>query len=382
MDEQEPVPMEDMTKEHLFSQSVRSQLPHHMMRIYLAATTLVGLLCIGGVIVHSLSNTRSLSSKPATYKAQVLLASQYNPATGILNGVPLAGSLPLLVTPPNGENILTIIASPFAPHICHFQWSALGYATSQGDPSCLIVSTSIESGSTSTISQSLVFLPSLQDLSPAQLAQLHQVIAASLPEISLTIPIGSYYITGIDTQGNIMSQRAHQPLQAKVEVVPEMSAIKSKSYDRNILTPNNQWPIDVSVEHHWQIQDNQANTFSDVSITSGVEADITIQMSPTGILSATIGNLSYFQSLCSDAQQSIIQAMIASKGPASLSRQTIQDRGLEGCELAVIPDPNNGSASYLYRFGVLLAVNTFAQKLTPAIPLAPLAEVAAIEQNG
>jgi hypothetical protein len=69
-----------------------------------------------------------------------------------------------------------------------------------------------------------------------------------------------------------------------------------------------------------------------------------------------------------------------------LTERILHDAGAEGCEFRVtggvtLEDKRASGGVILWRFGVLLAADTASQAAYPWLPLAPLAEIAAVSHQ-
>jgi hypothetical protein len=53
-------------------------------------------------------------------------------------------------------------------------------------------------------------------------------------------------------------------------------------------------------------------------------------------------------------------------------------QGPQGCKLGVVNQGATIEATFIFRFGVLLAADDGAHKLIPSLPIAPPSEIAAI----
>jgi hypothetical protein len=78
----------------------------------------------------------------------------------------------------------------------------------------------------------------------------------------------------------------------------------------------------------------------------------------------------------------LVDDMAQAQNPSSGSGLSVpNDRGVAGCEIQVVQGPIGSTVlgTFLWRFGVLLAVDKGARTLAPWVPIAPQAEITAVE---
>jgi hypothetical protein len=171
-----------------------------------------------------------------------------------------------------------------------------------------------------------------------------------------------------------------------------VSFICSRPIDPLTIVPasGHQWSIQAAVTLRWSFSGASGTVVSDVSFWGNASSDPVANTIPLFLSRNAVGDwtvpqnapvphVSYqLQGTFCFIGASILQQALMSDASASIT--TINDRGVQGCELlAFVNGVSQGT--FLWRFGVLLAANAKAHGTYPQLPVAPPEEIAAVEQR-
>ncbi len=316
---------------------------------------------------------------------QALLESNIEPVVAIVDGVrhAMTGGYPsAIVALGRGRHVIQFVAPPFATKACAID--VPGGATG-GDHSCAFALEFVTgNGGTrlglSTVTISCDFV--LGDLSLATQASVQGQIARLYADQQLrfTVPAGDYFVTGVDQNNHIISQRATISLVASVTFTPDtrqfiiVGPTLPQPAPELIMLINDITLTDVVT---WSAADAAGHTYRAVftaipdSFTLGLsaEGDATVQLESVAL------DACQFTTLSSD-----LLSPVPNKTLAILNQSYLPSRGSAGCALRVYAIAGNAhyAAIFLSRFGVLLAANADASALAPDLPVAPPDEVRAV----
>ncbi len=368
----------------------------------LLAAALVALVIFWESIVPNKPAT--FQSRPVTLTPVLLVLSNVNYGRVTINGVQQPGQVPLLVglrAEPSYAFDITLDAPPFLPVSCHARFSDSGFADS--DNHCRAVpntqaNSMIINGATVLPAFEVQFSLTLNDLPPEQqnnvVATLNQALTYRQ---DMTVPAGSYFATGVASSGKITSQRASAPLRASASVAPFVPQQDPSSDGcSGFICPAGfetqtasalsgfLWDISVTVAVHWRFRGASGTVVSDVQFQPANAIrlflaydrmggwSVSPSLPPVGLGSIDDQLTSTF---CATGQNILTQTVKT----GSVGGGPDHDRGAAGCEL--ILDVNGiDQGLYLWRFGVLLAADARARAAHPELPVAPPAEIAAVEQ--
>jgi hypothetical protein len=378
--------------------------------VLLISITLVGFW-------YYLTPTPKMPTATHVVSGQALIESNVSSGTVTLNGKKLAGAPPLLATLSQGVNHLTIEASPFRSVSCQIEWPPTfrqdtckgpdgGSPFNLGNPP-----TTYMFQGKAIIPKVVIALPLLLEHLPASLqndalAAVTQALNKAASALQSVVPAGQYFAAALDAHGLPIARLATSSLQAfplvsqatspgaingcAVALCPNMLD-SLPAVAQSVASPL--WSVVVQIAVGWRFttaagdQVSEIVAFSTVSFlplvlsytsTTGWIGPATPQPNlVNGIISA----------LC-DAGQGVL-AIAASTLPITVSG--VERRSAAGCKLGidlrpsdVTPTPGKNTPTlpahgeYLWRFGVLLAIDENSHTLLPNVPLAPSAEVAAV----
>ncbi|HEY7356446.1 MAG TPA: hypothetical protein VH590_08260, partial [Ktedonobacterales bacterium] len=194
----------------------------------------LGLLLAAGVVALGIFWGNILPGKPPPYRSStvtltpvLLIDGNVNYGAVTLNGKKQSGQIPMLIGLPAEPSYtfdITLDAPPFLPQSCHVSFFGNGYANT--DNHCdATQNTQADSmtinGATALPAFEVDFSLMPNDLPPAQQSQVIATLNQALTyQQDLTVPVGSYFATGVNASGKISSRRASVPLLASAIVAP------------------------------------------------------------------------------------------------------------------------------------------------------------------
>lgn len=234
------------------------------------------------------------------------------------------------------------------------------------------------------------------DLPPGQLSQINALLAPAVAaEQTTTVPAGSYIATHFNADNTITSRRVTTSLRGTAFQTASthfgaygfscdgLICRTGTSPDRLSAFAGKVWLVGVPVALRWRFTTSAGQMLGDVSyqVSNMVETllayapDTGWSLSPqfvSGPLNAgdTIGVLDCGTGTMV-AQQ---QIQIMGGGFSVYSGQ-----GIEGCQVSLQDTAGTKRGAFIWRFGVLLAADDAAHRLLPNLPIAPAAEVKAVQ---
>jgi hypothetical protein len=340
------------------------------------------------------------SQAPPPAPPVVLISSNLQAGAVSINGQKQPGQLPLLMRVPlhgyalNFEARLRVEAPPFQPRVCQLKLpDALGATGENG----VCQAIPLEHAETMTLNgltarpDFWVYLPfAAEDLPANQQQALENLLTQTLTtEQQAAVPVDAFIATRADLSGGIHSERATMPLEARAILYPPFRLPLQLTYCGTPICPKGTpetartlpegvWSIGVTVALRWRFSRAAGVAVSDVPFpVVGLMSLLLTYDSSTGwrVFSPSVQGVPL-------AEQRAMQlsSLLCSTGMQMLARQAgtsaisvLSDRGVEGCKLS-LRTPQGDTALVVWRFGVLLAANAFAQALLPDLPVAkPLA---------
>jgi len=384
--------------------------PSPRPRILASLATAAGLLLIALLVLRALPpqlarQAPGVPSRPSQpMPATIALASTVAYGRVTLNGQELPDAPPLLIHPRQGDNVVMIEAPPFAPHVCAFHWdpAAGAFLPSANAPDNACTTTDADPGFvirgvTVRWAIDVTFTPAdlaQANLVPDALTQAKQAVSRELAALHLTttVPAGDYIATGRDPTGAIATRRAASPLHATVTLaMPAPSDPPSpitcpltlcSAIVQHAVPPGGErlWQVAVAPAYRWTFTDAAGHSLSSPTYRAGM-LQITLAWTDSAWEPATAGlslpspvNPTPGALLCDGGVYEIAARLSSAISPGTAAFGP----GVEGC-LILGPDPHaDAPATFVWRFGVLLAASSAAHALLPALPLAPPAEIAAV----
>jgi hypothetical protein len=342
---------------------------------------------------------------PTPAPVPVAVTSDVTFGTLSLNGHRLHVPPPQTITLRQGVNILTLSAPPFPTRSC----AILGPVPDAGSgpsfkdaPTCGVSTSSDDTGASSyTISLTL----SGDDLSPALRADARAAIAQALaarPPWTETVPTGEYIVSGTDRLGIPTATPAPAPLTASLALVlvttpgtgPSTGACPSLLCEGDTMDPAQPipypaWNVDVPVALDWRFTTGAGRVVA-MPILPATNS-ILIELAYTGghwqVVVGTPDAPGLDPSLaldpCTQATYLLTEVIGFNAQGASIQfggGNAVPTNPMDGCDIDATPQDGGVTAHYIYRFGVLLAADAAAHRLTPHLPIAPSAEVIAVSR--
>lgn len=397
-------PAEDQSDEDLpliELETLLSRPPSRRKRLAQIGFVLVAVVVLAafwGSIAPRKPAAPALAPTPTAAPPMLLILSNVNYGSVTVNGTKQPGQLPILVALRGDVYNITLNAPPFLPKSCRIRLSQPGLPD---DNPCLVHPTPPNDFVTyNDIAVAPAFVLeislTLNDLPPAQQNTLTATLTQELTyRQDLTVPAGSFIAASILSSGTITSQRATTPLRASAIVAPFTpqrqdvglpcagfictGGFETQSAAAS-LAPH--WNILVSVALRWRFSDASGAVQSDVQFQSGNTLSLALSYNaargwsiyPAPPLVETSNN-QVTGTFCSTGE--FILGQFAQTGN-SITIGTSYDQGAQGCEMVL--DVNAvDQGLYLWRFGVLLAADKQARATHPELPVAPPAEIAAVE---
>ncbi len=345
------------------------------------------------------SSSPEAADQQSVPPAWVLVLSNLTFGTVTINGHQ-AGTFPLLVRAQQPTAHLSIDAPPFRPKTCTFAF-AEGALHPPRSSDCLSFPISgafspiTANGITATPSSAIEIAFTAADLPPEQHHQISTLLAHSIAvQQTTTVPAGSYLATHLNADGTITSQRASTRLQATASLEASTHLGTLHVLCTGLICPiatlpqqvtaltGKAWLIGVPAALRWRFttaagQVVGAVTFPAVvpmmkllAYSSEAGWSLALPFSDPSSSNYTLGNVN-----CVTGSQVEAQQLPDAPGSAS----GLEGQGIEGCTMTLQDADGTAQGSFLWRFGVLLAVDAAAHHLLPTLPMAPPAEIAAVQ---
>jgi hypothetical protein len=242
---------------------------------------------------------------------------------------------------------------------------------------------------------------SSDDLPAPERARALANVTASLQAVPLRahVPVGDYFATGLDAQGQIRSQRALAPLQADVLITPTDLGFVGNTFCGDaaagcvLLAPPTSggqvgpaWVVEAGMTLAWQFTASDGHIYRAAPYSAGhaprlvltydaqngwrVDQASTEQLNGFGLPDALTLALS-------GTLPDLLSQVILQRG-YSVTVNTIADHGIEGAELQLQTLDGTHLGTFVWRFGVLLAADAPAHALLPDLPPVPPSELSAV----
>ncbi|HEY7349543.1 MAG TPA: hypothetical protein VH599_14600 [Ktedonobacterales bacterium] len=328
-----------------------------------------------------------------------VISSNINFGAVTINGLRQRGTVPMFFRPHDTTYTVIINASPFRPVSCTFTF--FRGAPEPTGPGCSINSDSFQTitanGITAAPSYWVEIDFTARDLPADQRSQINALLAHSvIAEQTTTVPAGSYIATSLNGGGAITSRRAGAALKGTASLAASdniwqigfdcIGLICQAVADPRTLSAftGMAWVIGVPAALRWRFTTSAGQMLGDVSFPVFETLPALLTYSPDNGWSflyeldfnppstaASIGIVD-----CNTGAQ-VLQQQIQymSFGFATTSA----DQGIEGCQITLQDTGGTGRGSFIWRFGVLLAADSEAHHRLPQLPVAPPAEIAAVQ---
>jgi hypothetical protein len=374
----------------------RSSRRRWAMRLSIASV----LLLLAAALLRSASSTPPAAGTATPTPlplGPVVLLSNVSFGSVTLNGKQLEDPPPLVMTFRPGMNVLTLAAPPFSSHTCRIDWPSAQVKagqceTDRSGPHYTIHGQPVDPALVVTLSLGAQALPlSMQGEAGA-------VVAAAIAsdQVSSDVPIGSFIATGRDGSGQITSQRTAMPVQATLLFTPDTSESPSSDglCDASCATriipdiasalTGRIWVAALDIAVEWQFTSGGAvvarsasyiGTGVTVALTYGSARGWQVSQPATQAINGFSLSLGLDSLTVCQAGANVLSPIAQRTG---YGFNETSDRGIEGCELQMQSLAGTPEGTFIWRFGVLLAVDAPAHAVAPELPMAPASEIAAV----
>ncbi|MEO7000717.1 MAG: hypothetical protein ABI274_02880 [Ktedonobacterales bacterium] len=330
-----------------------------------------------------------------------------------LNGKSLSGPPPFVVTLPPGYDTITLTAAPFQPVSCKVLSQYEPVIIDNGQASENSASCAIGGSYTASSLYTLYISLTGDDLPANQLAQARAALAqalARMPVYTATVPIGQYFATGTDRHGLPTGQRAAEPLRATLSIVPPPAAAQTANpianpYDcpshicsaLTLLGPasssqgsqSRRWRVTASVALHWRFTNGVDRVVGettedavgplDFTLTFDPQSGWRVSAWPASAPASAVGSIAHVLDPCALGDNFVTFGQSIQWIATTSSAPTPAIHGImQGCAFQTNANGSATGAHYLYRFGVVLAVDAAAHTELPSLLMAPHDEIAAV----
>ncbi len=372
-----------------------------VIQISLVVVALVTLLVtLRGVILPPRPTTQALPPLPPP---ATLVMSNISFGTVTINGQRQRDTLPLILIEQETTYTITINAPPFQTKSCTFSFrNGTPQPLTSSHPGCFVGSISggpemTLNGVTRDPTTTVTIEFTAADLPSDQQQQINTLLLHSITaRQSTTVPSGSYIATGLDAASNISSQRTSAPVRATAMLVPnanfEQGAFACAGltcqvhFNPDELAPRAgmQWDINVPVALRWRFTASDGSLRGDVLFPAADIIPVTLvyadatgwSLSPQTPFETDIAAGAFTGLDCSTGSR-ILQQRLQGMNPDITMYPA--SKGIGGCQIILAANQNPTQGSFLCRFGVLLAGDSAAHTLLPALPIAPAAEIKAVQ---
>lgn len=342
------------------------------------------------------------------YPIPITLTSNVSFGTLTLNGKQLAGPPPRDIALRPGNNVITLTAPPFPTQTCVVQGPLIvsGSQAIFGSTSTCQISSEGDAGGIPTHVYVALMLSGdalSPDLRESAQALVTRTLGIASP-LTATVPIGDYYAAGMNGQGVPNARQAAVPLTATfTETLMDSTAIASATaaypfpyecssalcaggYDPSQPLPSHVWLVNVQTMFRWYFTTPSGLLAGSLVLPAPELRTLALIYTPDAGWQAaepwppTSDPNQGSSDLCQAGMNVLGQAM-STQGGLQGGIETDQANptadGVRGCSFHII-NQGNTIGTFIWRFGVLLAVDDKAHALLPSVPIAPPQEITAV----
>jgi hypothetical protein len=342
--------------------------------------------------------TTSSSTDGAPTNRSVQLQTNINYGV-LLNGQPISVPPGANFLLPSDTDQLSLQAPPFQPLTCTVTWPP-----DQGNDNCQSNGTSSD-GSGNAV-YTITFQVGLDDLPSDQRNQVSQIVLTTTQQaaasVQLQVPVGDYYPYAYAANGLPLSRRATAPLIATLSAddlatntCGEMICPDNGPIDSNYQMQAVSFSINPDYSWHFTRGATAIGTFSLTDPVNTNAAQLTQPLSIGLTYSAAQGwqPVTPFGQSINSALLDQSNSNVCFSGANALTQELdatyntnygfgFPHVSAQGCQIAIY-HANAGSpdATFIDRFGAVLAADSGAHKLLPSLPMAPKDEILATENS-
>lgn len=417
-------PPTDSTSSHMTSVELDAHLqPRHSSRkrlVQAGSITLAVLLVIGFLVYpHWASGFGHDGATPpstSTPDVPIVLLSNVTYGSLTVNGKQLNSPPPAIAYLHPGRNTIDLKTPPFLPQHCVITWPE-----QQVTGSNCVIKYDTQTFTIRGRSVVPVFVIDMlltaaqlpQDARDAALQLVGQALTDFSATSSLPVPAGQYFAVGNLPDGKLHVNQLTETIQAKVvtDAPVERSPVGGPDCSNlgcaNSLDPegatlltqqfstSNVWVIGSVVSLRLDFTTTQGTSRGSLMLSKYDPLTLFLSYTPNGgwrVLNGKPVNQQFIITLSDQTDEYVCgagsgwlhqlaqQTVPATALPSFDDMNTLNTRGLRGCEFQVNVPKSSGtqSAQFLWRFGALLSENATAHQLLPGIPMAPHDEIAAV----
>lgn len=332
------------------------------------------------------------------FSMNVAIFTNVNYGTLTVNGEKLTTRLPAIVKLRQGQNTITISAPPFQPHTCTYDMSRQSVEGAHCDGGGSVSPPFTFGGKKA--STSVIVPMTVTDLPTSQQRDVEALVAQAIDGVVFhtTVPAHQYIATGVDAQGHVTSRLTSEELQADAALVRQSSQFGPTCVENicapipNLFTPSDTpvptWTAATFVASQWRFRTRSGDSVATVTtspLSEGPQNEIEVALAydATGGWRVTgaptdghaPNTLAITSNLDCTGGMYALAAYVTADASGSVS---MLSNGIEGCELQLLNSSGKPAASFIWRFGVLLAADPAAHKMIQSIPIAPQAEIDAV----
>jgi hypothetical protein len=363
----------------------------------------VALAVVGVPLVARQTPVTPAIPQPPGPPQIVLLRSNINFGTVTINGKRQPGTLPMFFTVHTTARDpvyqIEVNAPPFSVVTCTVSFLH-GVFTAGGSSNCnLDPASGFPEMTANGVTAKPDFLVDLsfssEELPTSQQNQINTLLESLTLQQTMTVPAGSYIATSFNANYNtITSQRVTTPVQATASLSASTNftllgfscnglVCQSGIIIDSTPSKSQNWTIEVPTALRWQSITTSGRMLGDVSFPVAGLTQVMLtykantgwslapsSMSTPGADAFALSNLDCNTGL-------VILQQLLQFSSVSFSGENGQD--VAGCEITV-QDSSGSDNNFLWRFGVLMAVDKAAHQALPNLPIAPQAEIYAISR--
>jgi hypothetical protein len=363
----------------------------------------VVLLVVGvviGVLIRQVTSLPGVSGKSAVSgPGPVVVVSNVSVDQVTLNGRMLTRSTPAVLPVRSGANTIIFSATSFLPRTCQLQWGPPGLlgtdCTAEGRDSLVTIGGR-------TIHPGLIIYFGLTDadLAPDQDGSAKAAVAHALAEqggIAFPVAPGEYLATGGFWPFGLSYQRATMQVQAAISYglfASQDQTLRPRDCSTVLCvgslllsTPAAGaapiWQVSLDAYYRWSLVGTgqmsvayplQPSASLALTYNASLDGWQVAPESPAGNLSKLASGLA--AGLCGTG---VFVAKTLSQSTGQDGTQVLHDQQLDGCEIGLTTPQHTSAGRFIWRFGVLLAVDAAAHATASWLPIAPSQEVATVE---
>ena len=369
------------------------------------------VLVFGGLVFRGYWAVQPQQTTVTTddFSMSAAIFSNVNHGTLTVNATKLDVHPPVIVRLHSGTNTITISEPPFRPHTCTVDISRRSVDATQCTGAFGIPTMNIGGKHAATrIELPLTFT----DLPSDQQQRVKMLVTQAIDGLVFhtTVPAHQYIATGLDSKGYITSRLTGQDLQADAALMrrADQASLFNSTCAENICAEVNvpyspcgvsdasdmtdiAWKVTTFVTPQWRFTTQTGDTVAASSLSDSYNYEIEVPLRYNAAQGWRLwgvpgrGNICGVDNIMSNSQYNAgMNALSVYFTPDELNNVSPLAYGMEGSEIQVLAHSHSGdisTATFIWRFGVLLAADPAAHQLVPRLPVAPQAEIDAVTKQ-